>query len=341
MPVPAQRDPLETRARLREWFVSRGAREVTVSEIWGPESTGYSHESLLFDVCRDGVTERLVARVAPTHHTVFLEPDFAAEFRVVQALSSSDVPVPRVHDYEDDPGWLGAPFYLMDRVDGRIPGDSPPYTTMGWLYDAAPDERERVWWGGLEALAAVHHVASAPFSFLERDELAYYERYMDWASEGSPPAVIVEARDWLRANRPPVDNAALCWGDSRLGNQVFDDGRCVAVLDWEMATIADPVQDLAWFVYFDRMFSLGIGVPRLEGLPHRDETAVRWESLTGRSAKHLRYYEVYAGFRFAVIMARLARLMIAVGRLPADSDFATNNFANTFLETTLNERAPG
>jgi aminoglycoside phosphotransferase (APT) family kinase protein len=339
VPVPPQRDPSATRARLRAWFVSLGARDVRVSEIWGPEATGYSHESLLFDIEHDGVTEKLVARVAPTHHTVFLEPDFAAEYRVVRALAGTDVPLPRVGDYEDDPSWLGAPFYVMERVEGRIAGDSPPYTMLGWLHDATPDERERVWWSGLEAMAAVHRADSAPFVFLERDELAYYERYMNWASEGSPHPVIAEAGDWLRANRPAQTENALCWGDSRLGNQVFDAaGRCVAVLDWEMAVVADPVQDLAWFMYFDRMFSSGLGVPRLAGLPAQDATVARWESLTGRAAEHLGYYEVYAAFRFAVIMARLARLMIEFGRLPADSDFATNNFANTTLETVLREQ---
>src|SRR5439155_21392253 len=87
---------------------------------------------------------------------------------------------------------------------------------------------------------------------------------------------------------------ALCWGDARLGNQIFAGQTCVAVLDWEMAHLGDPVADLAWWIALDRCFSEGVGAPRLAGFPDRDATIARWEQLTGRRARHFEYYEIFA-----------------------------------------------
>jgi len=340
MPVPNQRHPAETAARLTEWVrARRPGSSVEVSDVGGPTNTGYSHETILFTARIDGATERLVARVAPTAHSVFLEPDHAREFRVVAQLARANaVPLPRVHGYEEDPSFLGAPFWVMEQVDGRIPSDNPPYTFGGWILDLAPDEQEALWWAGLEATAAVHRVDPAPFDFLGgglEEQLDYYERYLAWGSEGDPPAIALEALAWLKERRPPAEVHALCWGDSRLANQIFADGRCVAVLDWEMATLGDPVMDLGWWLYFDRQFSEGLGMPRPSGFPSRAETIARWESLTRRSATHVDYYELFAGFRFAVIMCRLGHLMIAFDQLPPDSDFATNNLATDLVARML------
>jgi aminoglycoside phosphotransferase (APT) family kinase protein len=127
----------------------------------------------------------------------------------------------------------------------------------------------------------------------------------------------------------------LVWGDARIANQIFDDFRCVAVLDWEMASLGDPIQDLAWYCFFDRLFADGLGQARLPGIPSRDATAARYEDLTGRAPRNLDYYEVFAAFRFAVILQRVAGLMIAAGGLPADTDFATNNFATAMLTALI------
>jgi aminoglycoside phosphotransferase (APT) family kinase protein len=77
-----------------------------------------------------------------------------------------------------------------------------------------------------------------------------------------------------------------------------------AVVDWENATLGNPVQDLAWWIVLDRCFSEGLGVPRLDGLPGLKETITFWENQTGFKANHYHYYEVFACLRFALIIGR-------------------------------------
>ena len=78
-----------------------------------------------------------------------------------------------------------------------------------------------------------------------------------------------------------------------------------AVLDWEMATFGNPLQDLAWWNFIDRGFSEALGVPRLEGIPGYDETIARWQRATGLPVDNYHYYEVFAGFRYALILTRV------------------------------------
>ena len=121
---------------------------------------------------------------------------------------------------------------------------------------------------------------------------------------------------------------------------IFDDFRCRAVLDWEMVTPGDPVQDLAWWLFLDRHHSEGLGAPRLPGFPSREATVSRWEELTGRHADHLDWYEVWAAFRFGVVMIRMSRLMILFELLPADSDFERNNAVTRLIDTLLDRPGP-
>jgi aminoglycoside phosphotransferase (APT) family kinase protein len=140
------------------------------------------------------------------------------------------------------------------------------------------------------------------------------------------------------ANRPKTDDVALCWGDSRLGNQIFDGTNCVALLDWEMAALSDPVQDLAWFAYFDDVFTDGIGVPRLEGIPSHEETIARYQKITGRAVRHFEWFYVFAAYRFVAIMQRIGLLMIREGRLPSDSTFPVENFSSVHLEKLCKQK---
>jgi aminoglycoside phosphotransferase (APT) family kinase protein len=116
---------------------------------------------------------------------------------------------------------------------------------------------------------------------------------------------------------------------------MFRESRCVAVLDWEMATLASPVMDLAWWLYFDRHHSEGCDVPRLAGFPSREETVARYREGTGFPTDRLDYYELFAALRFAVIMIRVGQQLIGAGLLPPDSDFETNNTATQMLAKVL------
>jgi aminoglycoside phosphotransferase (APT) family kinase protein len=104
-----------------------------------------------------------------------------------------------------------------------------------------------------------------------------------------------------------------------------------------MVFLGNPVADLAWFVTIDRVFTEGIGLPRLTGLPDRKATVARWEEKVGRPAEHFAYYEAFAAWRFAVIMARVFLQMKHYEVLPADAEVDVVNLSTPILETVLAE----
>ena len=359
MPTPWERDLVAARAALARWLRAKlpQAREIELSELVAPQASGFSNETLLFDLSRVEAgrrrSESLVVRIQPTGYQVFPEYDMRMQFDTMRLLAQSGVPVPKMHWLEaEDTSVLGAPFYVMGRVTGRVPSDRPLYTVEGWLKESPPAEQERVWWGAIESMAAIHRIdwRAAGFGFVDRPELganpldqqmAYYERYLRWAARGRPQPTTEAAWEWLQKNKPddPVDS--LCWGDARIGNIIFDGTTPVAVLDFEMVTHGNGEQDLAWAIFLDRHHSEGVGVPRLPGFPSFADTVSRYEELVGRKVKHLRFYEIFAGFRFAVIMIRLAQQMVHYGVMPADSKFETNNMVTNLLAKDLGLPAPG
>jgi aminoglycoside phosphotransferase (APT) family kinase protein len=353
MPVPDQRDPEVTRTQLQGWLKGQlpDAGDVAVTAVQTPASTGFSAETLMFEAgwVDPGGTqrhERLVAKVAPTGFQLFPEPRFAEQFRLLRILADTAIPVPAVHWHEPDAEVLGAPFYVMTRVDGDVPTDMPPYHTGGWLTDASPAERESIWWSGLGVLHQVHalDVTTLGLDFVDqvsygptglRQRLAYYEHFLEWAYEGSVP-VAQQALRWLREHRPDESrDPVLLWGDSRIGNIIFSGGRAVAVLDWEMATLGQPEEDVAWFLLLDRHHSEGVGADRLTGFPDAGQTIARYERMAGRKLTHMDYYEVLSAMKFAVVMARIGQLFIYYDLIPQDNDFPYNNTATQLLAKIL------
>ena len=94
-------------------------------------------------------------------------------------------------------------------------------------------------------------------------------------------------------------------------------------------------------IFLDRHHSEGIGLPRLPGFPSYEATIARYEELTGRTTRWQKFYSVFAGFRFAVIMSRIAQQMVHYGVMPADSPFETNNTVTQLLAKDLGLPAPG
>ncbi|MBX3025050.1 phosphotransferase family protein [bacterium] len=333
MPTMWQRDLETDRANLTAWLRRRlpDAGDLRVSDLVAPQSSGFSNDTLLFDLeyTSDGRARRepLVVRIEPTGFQVFPEYDLGLQFRTMQRLRATAIPVPPTRWIEtEDRRVLGGAFYVMDQVSGRVPPDNPPYHAAGWLTDATPEERAAVWWSGIETLAAIHRLdwRALGFADLARPrlgatpldwQLAYYERYEAWASRGLPQPTIEAARAWLRAHQPSDEPTVLCWGDARIGNIIFAGTRPAAVLDWEMVALGSPEMDLAWSIFLDRHHSEGIGVARLDGFPSHEESVARYEQLTGHRVRHLRYYQVLAGYRFAVIMCRIAQQMVTYGAM--------------------------
>ena len=354
MAIGDSRDLAHTRRQLSTWLRDRlpHAEDLTVSELTAP-SMGFSNETLLFDLTwRASNTQRvepLVIRFKPAMQ-IFPDYDLGRQYRVMQLLAPTDIPVPRVRWQEADGAVLGSSFYVMDRVEGIVPPDQPSYHAADICTSMTPAQRAALWWHGLETMTRIHNLdwRAAGFDFLDapqwggtplEQQLGYYRHFLTWAADGQPQPTCEPALAWLVQHQPRNEPVALCWGDSRIGNMMFRDSRCVAVLDWEMVSLGNPEQDLAWWLFLDWHHSSGLDIPRLEGFPSREETITRYEQLMRRRVEHFAYYEVFAAFRFAVVMIRVAHLAAAAG-LPTPPNFATDNICTRRLAQLLDLPAP-
>ena len=345
MPIPAQRDQEQSRKALTSWFAAVLDDDVTLSEFRGPGATGFSNETLIVDVTGTRGTSSYVVRMAPTGHTLFPDAEFDRQYRVLRALAEhTSVPVPVVRWFEEDASVLGAPFFVMDEVLGRVPPDNPPYHMAGWLHDVPAEQRTRIWWGAIDTIAELHTLdwRSLDLDFLTGglpEHLDYYRRWLDDIERTEPVPVARRALDWLTAHLPAEEQSVLCWGDARVGNVMYDDdGNRLAVLDWEMVGLGAPAQDVAWALFLDRHHSEGCDTPRLEGFPSTEETVARYEAKSGIRLRDLEFYEVFAAFRFCVIMARLAAIFKDWELLPMTDGMAQDNTVTRLTERVLAER---
>jgi aminoglycoside phosphotransferase (APT) family kinase protein len=351
-----ERDLDRTAEQLARWLapkLSASLREIRIADLEAPLGTGFSSDTLLFDLAYvvDGQERRegLVARLEPTEYVVFPSYDIEQQCRVLRLLENTDVPVPRVRWFEPENSALGVPFYIMDRIAGHIPSDNPPMHDEGWIADElSAAERESVWWNGFEAMCKVHRLdwEALGFDFLLQPErgatpldqqLHYYQEYFEWGMPRERHPDIARALDYLEARKPTEKQIGLCWGDSRLANQIFDNLECVAVLDWEMVRIGDPVQDLAWWLASDRCFTEGLGLERLPGIPSQEQTIARWAESTGLDFSNLGYYSILALTRFSMQMARIGQHMKKLEIIDKDNEFDYENLASITLRRALSE----
>jgi aminoglycoside phosphotransferase (APT) family kinase protein len=341
-------DKEAVRTRLEEWLLGYlGAKNVKLSALVIPEEAGMSNVTILFDAeieNEQGTEKRaMVGRLVPKGgKRVFPSYDLGFQYAIMEAIGEeSDIPVPPLLAEDRSGDVLGVPFYIMASVDGIVPPDMPPYHMDGWMVDADIAEREQVWWHGIETMAAFHKLDATKgmFAKLVRDfdfpksldeQLNYWKEYYGWALEGERNEICDKALQFLIDNKPDDRTRDLCWGDSRMANVMFkpDKSGVAALIDWEMLTLGNPLQDIAWWIFMDELFSTGIGMPRLAGIPEREETAIRWAELTGRSIDDLHYYMVFAGLRFALLLAR-----ISIGR--GGREYVKESFASNYLATLL------
>lgn len=242
---------------------------------------------------------------------------------------------------------LGRPFYMMRRIEGRVPNENPQYHLKGWLGELDAGSIRRHWFAGIETAAQVARLdwrahglddlapGADPIA-LQLDELA---AFLEWTeAQARPYPLIRRALAWLSAHRPPPRRAALVWGDAKMGNLIFDDaGRVAAALDWESAHIGDALEDLAWFLVMDRSLCEGYGVPRLAHLPTREESIACWEAASGESAALLPWFELFAAARLAVIMARLGKLFTARGWVEPGVEMDIHNGGHAVLALSMAE----
>ena len=343
------RDAQQTGKGLAAWLtgVLPDGADPEVLDISAPDSNGMSSETLLFDavwtVDGERVHHELVARVAPDANDVPVFPsyDFETQFRVMQVVGeqAASVPVPGVRWLELDPSAIGAPFFVMDRVSGRVPPDNMPYPMGSWLLEADPADQRALQDASVRVLAGIHaiDVTTIDAAFLELDcpgdtplrrHVANQREYYDWMRDGREYPVIEEAFDWLDANWPADEgDTVISWGDSRIGNMMYDGFTPVAVLDWEMAALGTRGIDLGWMIFIHDFFQDICRVLEMEGMPgfmRSEDVAASYAEASGVSVPDLEWYEVYAALRHAIVMARVHQRSVHFGEseAPATPDEA-------------------
>ena len=343
---------------LTAWFERTvpGASDVAISDLEIPVATGFSNETVLFDMSwtagGESHHERFVGRIEPPDGGLFPAQTAEAGTSVktqylAMAAVSGVVPVPDVIGYEDDPAVLGQPFFVMRFVPGRVPADTPRYSQAGFLVDeATPEERRRMVLSGVEAMAAIHSIdwrtggldwldISGTGNPTQAHQLALYREMVARELHGRDHPVMDAALDWLEANDPADERIGLSWGDSRLGNVLWQDYRPGAVLDWEACALSPTEADVGWWLMFDRMSFDELRAERMEGFPTREEMVAHYEAVSGREVRNAHYWEVFAIMRFAAIFIRLADRMVGAGILPEALNFSVANQVTASLATSL------
>jgi aminoglycoside phosphotransferase (APT) family kinase protein len=332
--APETRDLDVLAVQLAGWLQARmpEADGVTVANLAYPSGAGRSHETILFDASwrQGGRTkgESFVVRIKPGRHTVFPDDLFEPQYKVMRVLHEQGrVRVARPLWFETDPALLGAPFFVMERVRGRVPVSIPPYAQVGWVAEATPQQRRKMWESGVRQLAAIQSTPLDTVGFLAgpsgaeqglAQEWDKYVRFVAWISrERSWPALdagLARLEAAWPANRPP----GLVWGDARLGNMMFDeDFEVAAVMDWEQPSLGGALNDLAWWlVLSETMHGEAPGRPHLEGMGSREETIALWREITGISAADIEWYEDFTHLKMSCTAVRLAEL----GKMPFPED---------------------
>jgi aminoglycoside phosphotransferase (APT) family kinase protein len=249
--------------------------------------------------------------VAPRSH------DMAREHRVLARLHEVYEPAPRSFLLCDDESVIGAPFLVMERRRGVVVRRRAPQP-----FAAMPDAPRRLGLALVDGLARLHGVdfealglsdLGRPAGFIERQVEGWYRRWLKAQSDEVP--AMDEVHGWLESGLPRESEASLVHNDYKLDNCMFaasDPGHLVAVFDWDMATLGDPLSDLGtlltyWIDEDDppeaRRFS---PMPTdMIGFPSRRELAARYAEASGRDVTDIGFYHVLGLFRLAVILAQI------------------------------------
>lgn len=289
--------------RFATWFQQACPGEVTGTLDGRVLAGGRSNLTYLLS---DG-TRSWVVRRPPLGHVLATAHDMAREHRVITALDGTGVPVPKTYALCDDAGVIGAPFYVMELVDGV------PYRHAAELAALGPERTRTIGHAMVDTLAVLHSVDpqavgladfGRPDGFLAR-QVRRWRKQLDASRSRDIPG-IDELHERLAANPPDRGAAAIVHGDYRLDNILIDaDDRPAAVVDWEMATLADPLTDIALLVVYQRVGDIQGGegdVAKAPGFPTEQELLDRYAARSGRDLSDLGFHIALASFKLAVIL---------------------------------------
>lgn len=236
------------------------------------------------------------------------------EYRVMEALGRTGFPVPRAYALCEDEAVIGSPFYVMEMVEGRILWD-------GRLPDMAPAERRAIYDAEIDTLAALHRIDpaaaglagfGAPGNYFARQLARWSKQYAQ--SDGPRSAAMDRLVQWLPVHLPAERPARIVHGDYRIDNMVLhaSEPRVIAVLDWELSTLGDPIADLTYLLMHwvtpahERGSLSNLDLAAL-GIPAMEEMLDRYLTATGnRLDAPIEWYLAYNLFRLAAILHGVA-----------------------------------
>lgn len=287
-----------------------------------------------------------VLRRPPLGHVLPTAHDMTREYRVITALAETDVPVPRTFVLCEDPSVTGAPFYVMEKVDGIV------YREPTALAALDADDARRCSEEIVDALVRIHAVDyeavglgdfGHPDGFLERQVRRWAEQW-ERSKTRELPSVDELARR-LRSALPTSGPPTIVHGDYRLDNTmvaVDDPGRVVAVLDWEMSTLGDPLADLGLFLLYwgqseAQVVATGAVTSSRPGFLTRDEIVEQYAKRSGRPVDELDWYVVFAAYKLAIIVEGI-NARYQMGKTLGEGFEAMGEMVTGLVETAL-ERA--
>ncbi len=270
------------------------------------------HSNLTYKVT-DHSGRRWVLRRPTLGAVLATAHDMGREHRIIAALARTAVPVPPARGYCDDHEVNGAPFYVMDFVDGVVLDGPEPVAAA--LPDSDLGVRERLGFAVVDTLAALHAVDPNAVGL---GDLGKKDGYLDrqlrrWSiqwqkSKTRELPVMEETHAALVATRPEQRYTGVVHGDYRLGNMLSrTDGTVAAVLDWELCTLGDTLADVGYLLNSwtepgdDAVRGSGLGPTAAGGFPTRAQIRERYSALTGRDLAGIDYYCAFQMWRLAAI----------------------------------------
>lgn len=299
---PGEELPLAPLRAYLQTHLPSGAQRVEVEQFPG------GHSNLTYLVRVDGA--EFVLRRAPMGPVAPKAHDMVREFHVLEKVHPHFPEAPRVVLLCEDAGVLGAPFFLMERREGVILRREIPAEFQG-----AENLGEKVSQALVDGLAMLHAVdlvesglvqLGKPEGFLTRQVEGWGGRWARAKTGELPEMDHVLA--WLRDTLPEEQAPAVVHNDYKLDNVMLspnDPGRIVAVLDWEMTTVGDPLVDLGLSLCYWQQPQDGFGAPRGEGWYSRKQFIARYAERTGRDVSRVAWYEVLGAFKLAVIVQQI------------------------------------
>ena len=260
----------------------------------------------------DAAGHRYVLRRPPTSHVLPTAHDMGREHRIIKALGPTPVPVAPALGFCDDPTINGQPFYVMGFVDGVVLRDASVVEKV-----LTPEQRYAAGQNLIDVLAQLHEVdvdavglgdLARRDSYIERQLKRWYSQFTQSAAIQSRTVPIVdEMHDFLAARIPTQGPAAIVHGDYRLDNTMFDeDANVLAVLDWEICTLGDPLADLGLLMVYwidpGEQTVLGVSPTTAPGFPSKAELIKRYAERSGRDVSSLDFYVAFGYWKLACIL---------------------------------------